>query len=104
MSILVDNEINELLSTVPRLATGVPINDFTRATSQIQALSLELTIGEVYLPGADIEELGGVNVPMKMAHLELEYLSKDIVNVGERAEKSRRMLLSRHSCESPQYQ
>jgi len=61
---LVDKEINESLKTAPPLATQVPLDDFTRAESKIQAASLDLTIGQVYLPGTEAGKPGSDSVPI----------------------------------------
>jgi dCTP deaminase len=65
-SMLVDSEINQKLKTVPPLATQVPLDDFTRAASKIQAASLDLTIGEIYLPGSETDKPGGASSPITM--------------------------------------
>jgi len=61
---LVDKEINESLKTAPPLATQVPLDDFRRAESKIQAASLDLTIGQVYLPGTEAGKPGSSTVPI----------------------------------------
>jgi deoxycytidine triphosphate deaminase len=61
---LVDREINQRLTAMPPLATEVPSNDFTRRESKIQAASLDLTIGEVYLPGVEAGKPGSASAPI----------------------------------------
>jgi hypothetical protein len=64
MSLLVDKQINERLTGTLPLATEVPTNDFTRGDSKIQAASLDLTIGAIYIPGADVGTPGSANSPL----------------------------------------
>lgn len=58
MSILVDRQIDWCVSQDPPLASDVPHNDFMRAESQIQAASLDLTIGAIHIPGTDSDNPG----------------------------------------------
>jgi deoxycytidine triphosphate deaminase len=67
MSILVDNQIDGML---PGLASGVPANDFQEEGSQVQAASLNLTIGNIYVPGTESEKPGGAYTPTKQFTLE----------------------------------
>ena len=56
MSVLVDNQLDQRLTTQPPLATGVPKIDYVRADARIQAASLDLTIGDIYIPGTAATE------------------------------------------------
>jgi dCTP deaminase len=65
LSLLVDIQINEKLSVETCLATGVPLDDFLLAKSKVQASSLNLTIGDIFIPGPAGVRLGGVLNPLK---------------------------------------
>jgi deoxycytidine triphosphate deaminase len=60
---LVDHQLTQALGAAPPLATNVPPNDFTGATSRIQAASLDLTIGDIFVPATDPDDPGGANAP-----------------------------------------
>jgi dCTP deaminase len=62
-TLLIDREIDRRLSAQPPIATEVALNDFTSAKSKVQAASLNLTIGEIYVPGTDPNKSGGANMP-----------------------------------------
>jgi dCTP deaminase len=64
MTVLVDHQINELLVGPQPLATHVPQNDYQGATSRIQAASLDLSIGGIFIPGTDPEKPGGAYTPL----------------------------------------
>jgi dCTP deaminase len=63
VKVLVDHEIVRLLADDPPLATNVPRDDFRGQTSRIQAASLDLTVGDVFIPGADADKPGGSQSP-----------------------------------------
>lgn len=63
MTVLVDHQIDERLATTPPLATNVPRGDFLGRSSPIQAASLDLTIGDIFIPGADPDKPGGTKSP-----------------------------------------
>ncbi|HEY6431907.1 MAG TPA: hypothetical protein VIZ17_07970 [Acetobacteraceae bacterium] len=63
MSVLVDHEINALLKQAPPLATNVSVDDFIGPKSPVQAASLDLTIGDIFLPGVGKDELGDITSP-----------------------------------------
>jgi deoxycytidine triphosphate deaminase len=63
MTVLVDRELDQLLATSPPLATNVPRGDFSGPRSQIQAASLDLTIGDIFIPGTDANKPGGSGSP-----------------------------------------
>ena len=63
MSVLVDHEINSLLSKNPTLVTNVPPNAFSKAEDRIQAASLDLTIGEIFTPARERAGPGDVDAP-----------------------------------------
>jgi dCTP deaminase len=64
MALLVDTQINQRLAHAPPLATGVRPNDFTGAESKIQAASLDLTIGGIYIPGVEEDKPGGAGLAL----------------------------------------
>jgi deoxycytidine triphosphate deaminase len=61
--VLVDHQIDQLLAPSPPLATNVPRGDFSGPTSHIQAASLDLSIGHIFIPGADADKPGGLRSP-----------------------------------------
>jgi deoxycytidine triphosphate deaminase len=63
MTVLVDHQIDQLLGATPPLATNVPRGDFLGPNSRIQAASLDLTIGDIFIPGADADKPGGLRSP-----------------------------------------
>jgi hypothetical protein len=63
MSLLVDHQINQRLQPPHPLATNVPPDDFTGPASRIQAASLDLTVGAIFIPGTDSDKPGGANAP-----------------------------------------
>jgi deoxycytidine triphosphate deaminase len=63
MAVLVDHQIDQLLATTPPLATDVPRGDFVGPNSRIQAASLDLSIGDIFIPGADADKPGGLRSP-----------------------------------------
>jgi len=66
MAFLTDGEIGDLLkpTQVPPLATEVDPTNIANATSQIQAASLDLTIGAIYLPGSGQSGHGSSQWPL----------------------------------------
>jgi dCTP deaminase len=64
MSILVDWQINHRLTVAPPLATNVSAGDYQGSKSKIQAASLDLTIGEIFVPDTDNEKPGGAYSPL----------------------------------------
>src|ERR1017187_5304321 len=64
MNVLVDHQINGLLAGGQPLATHVPPNDYQGANSRIQAASLDLSIGGIFIPGTDPEKPGGAYTPL----------------------------------------
>jgi dCTP deaminase len=63
VTVLVDHQIDQLLAANPPLATNVPRGDFSGPGSRIQAASLDLTIGNIFIPGADADKPGGSRSP-----------------------------------------
>jgi hypothetical protein len=63
VTVLVDHQIDQLLAANPPLATNVPRGDFRGPTSHIQAASLDLSIGDIFIPGADGDKPGGSRSP-----------------------------------------
>lgn len=59
MAILVDREISSRIAS-SSLASNVDPTDNKAKNSPIQAASLDLTIGEIYIPGTEDEKPGGV--------------------------------------------
>lgn len=70
MTMLVDHQIAELQRKDHPLATEVPADDYKTAKSQIQAASLDLTIGDIYVPGTDSDKPGGADTPLGETTLE----------------------------------
>lgn len=65
MSVLNDDSIQAAVATAPSLASGVDSTDTGKRNSKIQPASLDLTIGEIYVPGRKAHELGGINNPYR---------------------------------------
>jgi deoxycytidine triphosphate deaminase len=65
MSILVDGQIRQRLGAASPLATNVSVEDFRKAWSKIQAASLDLTIGDIYIPGTEDDKPGGAYAPLR---------------------------------------
>jgi len=63
MTVLVDHQIDQLLAPNPPLATNVPRGDYSGPASRIQAASLDLTIGDIFIPGSDTNKPGGSRSP-----------------------------------------
>jgi deoxycytidine triphosphate deaminase len=63
MTVLVDHQIDQLLGATPPLATNVPRCDFLGPDSRIQPASLDLTIGDIFIPGSDPGKPGGSRSP-----------------------------------------
>ncbi len=67
MTLLVDNQLSKRIATEPPLATEVIAGDFDRIDGKIQAASLDLTIGSIFIPGSEPAKPGGANCP-KLYH------------------------------------
>ncbi len=65
MSVLVDWQINQRLTAFPRVASDVPPDNYQAADAKVQAASLDLTIGEIYIPGTDNDKPGGAYMPLE---------------------------------------
>jgi deoxycytidine triphosphate deaminase len=64
MPLLRDEDLVAAVLATPPLVTGLqPPADWYSRESPIQAASLDLTIGAIYLPGTDPGAPGGVNLP-----------------------------------------
>jgi len=63
MSVLADHQIDKLLGAAEPLTTDVPPDDFSGAGSRIQAASLDLTVGDIFVPGVKADEPGGADAP-----------------------------------------
>lgn len=91
MSLLVDHQIakrqrsSQPLAEDP-LAEDGPADDFQKADSNIQAASLDLTIGEIYIPGTDKEKPGGADTPLKEISLKQGHTAvirtKEVLHLG----------------------
>jgi hypothetical protein len=62
MSILVYHQINQRMKGGTPLATDVPHDDYGTAKSKIQAASLDLTIGDIFVPDRKPNKPGGANL------------------------------------------
>ncbi len=86
MTMLVDHQIAALQATDQPLATEVPADDYQTAGSKIQAASLDLTIGDIYIPGTDNDKLGGANTPLGEITLEQGHTAvirtKEVLHLG----------------------
>jgi hypothetical protein len=51
MSVLNDSAIQAAVSATPPIATEVDPTDTGKHSSKVQPASLDLTIGEIYVPG-----------------------------------------------------
>lgn len=69
MTVLQDSAIAQALQTDPPLATNIDANDIGRKTSQVQPASLDLTIGEIFVPGTGPGKLGSYNSPRDEVNL-----------------------------------
>jgi dCTP deaminase len=69
VTVLVDHQIDQLLATGPPLATNVPRGDFNGPNSRVQAASLDLTIGDIFIPGNDADKPGGSRSPRSKVSL-----------------------------------
>ena len=65
MSVLNDDSIQAAVATAPSLASGVDSTDTGKRSSKIQPASLDLTIGQIYVPGRMADKLGGINNPYR---------------------------------------
>jgi deoxycytidine triphosphate deaminase len=70
VSFLVDKQINEALTANPPLVTDVPADDYRGAKSKVQAASLDLTIGQIFIPGTASDRPGGASSPLSEHALE----------------------------------
>ena len=86
MTMLVDHQIAALQAKDQPLATEVPADDYQTAGSKIQAASLDLTIGDIYIPGTDNDKLGGANTPLGEITLEQGHTAvirtKEVLHLG----------------------
>jgi dCTP deaminase len=66
MRLLVDRDIITALQQPQPIASGLPLplNVLPTRTSQVQAASLNFTIGDIFIPGTNANELGGLNCPL----------------------------------------
>ena len=64
MTLLVDHQIANRQTSPKPLATNVPADDCQKSDSKIQAASIDLTIGDIYIPGTDKDKPGGADTPL----------------------------------------
>src|SRR5665213_1478088 len=70
--LLRDAEIEALLRASPSLIVDFDLNRLTnKETSPIKGSSLDLTVGEIFIPGAKAGELGGIGKPRTRVSLEV---------------------------------
>ena len=92
-SLLQDFEIEDLLRSNPPLIRGFDTSILAREQSPIKGASLDLTIGEIYVPGAKPKSLGGIRNPRKELSLEsgqtavlrsaeILQMPKDVAGIG----------------------
>jgi dCTP deaminase len=65
MTFIRDEEIAAMLAGTPSLAPRVDAQSFRGSKSAIQACSLDLTIGEIFVPEVDEDKLGSSANPLK---------------------------------------
>jgi deoxycytidine triphosphate deaminase len=65
MSFLMDKEISNAVASTPPLATDVDAQKYASKSDPIQACSLDLSIGEIFVPDVDADKPGGTNKPLK---------------------------------------
>lgn len=67
MRLLVDHEIRATLESNQPLVTGLPqpLDSGMLRSSQVQAASLSLTIGDIFIPRTRPNRLGGANTPRR---------------------------------------
>jgi hypothetical protein len=86
MSVLVDRQIHQRLTERPSLATGIPTDDYVGPDSKIQAASINLTIGDIYLPGTEDNKSGGINNPLSNCTLHQGHTAvirtKEVLDLG----------------------
>ncbi len=63
MSILSDQQISAYIAGSNPLCTNVDADDFGHKDSQIQPASLDLTIGNIYIPGKTKKDVGSIACP-----------------------------------------
>ena len=102
---LVDHEIATRQASAQPLATDVPADDYSTAKSKIQAAAVNLTIGDIYIPGREKDKPGGADTPLgeialKQGHTavirtkEVLKLGSDLAGIAfPRASKSLKGLL-----------
>jgi len=78
---LPDKKLIELIKSRPPLVSRVCPDDVGRRDSQIQPASVDLTIGEIYVPGIPQNSLGGINAPRQ--HLSLQQGHTAVVRTRE---------------------
>jgi deoxycytidine triphosphate deaminase len=69
MGFLSDKEIVGAISAHPPLVDQVDAKKYTSKDDAIQACSLDLTVGDIFDPGADADKPGGTNKPLKKLSL-----------------------------------
>jgi dCTP deaminase len=88
MNILVDHQLNDLLKITPPLATDVPFDNYELAASRIQAASLDLSIGGIFVPGTEPDKPGGAYTPLTEVNLAQGHTAvirtKEKLHVGPR--------------------
>jgi dCTP deaminase len=69
MSVLIDSELIDLLKNDPPLVSNIDMGNFFAPGSPVQAASIDLTVGEIFIPGTEKGKLGGIGSPRDSASL-----------------------------------
>ncbi len=69
MSLLSDSEIAGLIGTEPPLVSDIDPTNHTTKDAPIQASSVDLTIGGLFVPGTPDNQLGGTDMPHRSISL-----------------------------------
>jgi dCTP deaminase len=69
MTLLSDSEIAELLEADPPLVSGIDPTDFKTKDAPIQASSVDLSVGGIFVPGLSDNQHGGSDMPARSISL-----------------------------------
>jgi deoxycytidine triphosphate deaminase len=71
MTLLRDEDLVARVQAIPPLVAGLrQPGDWYSSESLIQSASIDLTIGDIFIPGADADDPGGINLPRTELSLE----------------------------------
>jgi dCTP deaminase len=90
MRLLVDTELNDALRQAQAMARGIPtpLDDGFGRRTQVQAASLVLTVGDIFVPGTKPDELGGCNNGRRVYELKQGHTvvirTRETIHLGQR--------------------